>query len=100
MCGWGGIAVQAWLWPLAGDNVLWGPARGAVLGVQGVTQPPSHLAPPHPMAFITSYPAYFGGHGALLVGPLEQLSAHQMLATSREARSVAMQGGSRKEMGS
>lgn len=57
-----------------------------VLGVQRVGDSlPPHLALPHPMVLRTSYPAGFGGHGALLVDPLEQLSEHQMLATSRGA---------------
>lgn len=33
--GWGGIAVGAWLWPLAGDNVFWGHAGMQCWGVGG-----------------------------------------------------------------
>lgn len=79
---------EAFLWPLAGDNVLWVmPGMQCWwVGLLGVTASlPPHLAPPYPMAFITSYPAGFGGHGAFLVDPSEHLSGHQMPATSRGA---------------
>lgn len=86
--GWGGFSGH-WLGTMC-SGVLPG-MQCCWLGLLGVTASlPSHLASPYPIAFIisyliwiTSYPAGFGGHGALLVDPSEQLSGHQMPATSR-----------------